>query len=257
MKFDVVIGNPPYQMPTGSKKLWPLFIKRGLQLVKDGGIVYLVTPTTWLNRKGRGAWQFMRDFDVVSLRANLCPWFPSVGTNPGAALIFKRPYGGQTLVDGEMSVDLHHDVLPVDHKNLNHETTDFLTKMSRHHMPVSSVSGDGPGWGDPSLSEEESETHKYETYYASSAKRRSVWSSEPRAGCGELKLVVGRYGNTKKTCEITRKGVGIMARYVTGSREELERLRDLITHPANIKWTALMASDAWTDPLYWISENPV
>ena len=42
MKFDVVIGNPPYQSDKRGLKLWPMFIERSLGLAD---IVALVTPT--------------------------------------------------------------------------------------------------------------------------------------------------------------------------------------------------------------------
>jgi len=256
MKFDVVIGNPPYQGANASNKLWPKFVEKSLQIVKDGGVVYLITPTTWINKKAGGAWKYFKNCDITHFTPNLLSWFPTVSTNPGAALIIKKPYSGSTTVDGGFTINLHNTLIPVDHKNLNLETIEFLGEMSENHTPVTPLKGDGPNWGDPTLSETPSETHKYETYYASSKKRRAVWSSEPRAGHGELKLIVGCYGNTLKTCEISTRGVGALAKYVTGDSDYLDYLQYLITHPANMRWTALMSSDAWTNPLYWISSKP-
>ena len=51
MKFDVVVGNPPYQSNESSgKKLWPLFIEKSFELLKPNGYLAMVTPATWLNR---------------------------------------------------------------------------------------------------------------------------------------------------------------------------------------------------------------
>jgi hypothetical protein len=49
MKFDVVIGNPPYNSGNDSKgnKLWPKFIFKFVELTKDGGYTCMVTPTGW------------------------------------------------------------------------------------------------------------------------------------------------------------------------------------------------------------------
>ena len=45
MKFDVVIGNPPYQKSTGSKhKIYPHFINKAVDVVKENGIVSLIVP---------------------------------------------------------------------------------------------------------------------------------------------------------------------------------------------------------------------
>ena len=48
-KFDVVVGNPPYQdsNKTNSDKLWPIFIEVGLSLLKKDGVISFITPDTW------------------------------------------------------------------------------------------------------------------------------------------------------------------------------------------------------------------
>ena len=53
MKFDCVVGNPPYNAPNESGKLgvstqiWPDFVERSLQSVVDGGHLCLVHPPAW------------------------------------------------------------------------------------------------------------------------------------------------------------------------------------------------------------------
>jgi hypothetical protein len=49
MKFDVLIGNPPFQHNSKSKgnKLWPKFIYKGYQLLKDSGHLAMITPSGW------------------------------------------------------------------------------------------------------------------------------------------------------------------------------------------------------------------
>lgn len=55
MKFDVVIGNPPYEATAedGRKdqanNLWSKFTHKGMNLVKDGGYFTFITPTSWLS----------------------------------------------------------------------------------------------------------------------------------------------------------------------------------------------------------------
>jgi hypothetical protein len=68
--FDIVIGNPPYlriqgiqqanpvaadyykkhyESATGSFDLYVIFIERGLQLIRDGGILNYINPDKWVN----------------------------------------------------------------------------------------------------------------------------------------------------------------------------------------------------------------
>jgi hypothetical protein len=56
MKFDVIIGNPPYQEKVGNKKtepLWNKFVKKSFEVSKDGGYVSLIHPTGWRDIEGK------------------------------------------------------------------------------------------------------------------------------------------------------------------------------------------------------------
>lgn len=44
MKFDVVIGNPPYQDTKGQNTLYPKFYAKAVKLTKKDGIVAMITP---------------------------------------------------------------------------------------------------------------------------------------------------------------------------------------------------------------------
>lgn len=52
MKFDVVIGNPPYQDPNNDKRmLWNQIIDKAVEVTADDGYIAMVNPTTWLTAK--------------------------------------------------------------------------------------------------------------------------------------------------------------------------------------------------------------
>jgi hypothetical protein len=50
-KFDIVIGNPPYQFPTkggnGQRDLWPKFVEKSFDIIKEYGYVSLIHPPKW------------------------------------------------------------------------------------------------------------------------------------------------------------------------------------------------------------------
>jgi type I restriction-modification system DNA methylase subunit len=55
MKFDVVLGNPPYQKQVGPKKteaIWPKFVEKSFEICKEGGYVSLIHPNGWRNVDG-------------------------------------------------------------------------------------------------------------------------------------------------------------------------------------------------------------
>ena len=56
MKFDCIIGNPPYQTKVGNRKtepLWHLFVKNSIESLQDGGYLCFVHPSGWRNVDGR------------------------------------------------------------------------------------------------------------------------------------------------------------------------------------------------------------
>lgn len=56
MKFDVLIGNDPYQEKVGPKKtepLWNKFFHKRISLLKEGGYLSLIHPSGWRNISGK------------------------------------------------------------------------------------------------------------------------------------------------------------------------------------------------------------
>ena len=58
MKFDVIVGNPPYQTQVGPSKtepMWDKFVKQSFEILNDEGYLILVHPSGWRNVDGRFA----------------------------------------------------------------------------------------------------------------------------------------------------------------------------------------------------------
>ena len=56
MKFDVIVGNPPYQMQVGPNKtetIWDKFVLKALKHLKNNGYLSLIHPSGWRNINGK------------------------------------------------------------------------------------------------------------------------------------------------------------------------------------------------------------
>jgi hypothetical protein len=118
MKFDVVIGNPPYQemKEDGTRKgkgvnLWSKFISLGMNIAKDGGKVAMITPTSWISPsidlsgqyKVNGEERLWNVFNSYSTYANVidvAKHFKGVGSTFGYFIVDKSKHDGLKFSDG-------------------------------------------------------------------------------------------------------------------------------------------------------------
>ena len=73
MKFDVIVGNPPYQDGSkegGQNKIYNLFSKKALDLVKPNGFVGFITPTSVLKKSKRFSLIGQKGLKAVNFLAN-------------------------------------------------------------------------------------------------------------------------------------------------------------------------------------------
>ena len=68
MKFDVIIGNPPYQdkVTSSGNTLWDKFVAQSLELVKDGGQLKFINPPRWRQPEDDLSYIY-KDYQLVSL----------------------------------------------------------------------------------------------------------------------------------------------------------------------------------------------
>lgn len=110
VKFDYIIGNPPYQGDKGNAKLYPYFYVSALSL---GKCVELIFPSAWQEPKNTNGLQLMNNSNIkqdkqivfIDNRHNV---FPSVsGAEWTNVVMWKKDYdnglGGsqRVLVDGQ------------------------------------------------------------------------------------------------------------------------------------------------------------
>lgn len=115
MKFDVTLGNPPFQDGSNTDKasrLWTRFWVKCLKLTKDDGIVSLITPVTWcspsadLKSKSEGyegvvrLWDIFDRFTSVADIDNVKQYFPGVGSTFGRVTVYKSGNEGLSFTNG-------------------------------------------------------------------------------------------------------------------------------------------------------------
>jgi hypothetical protein len=117
MKFDVIVGNPPFQESneSGERKdqasnLWSKFWSSSLKIATDKGIVALITPTSWLSPsadlKGtdryQGTARLWDIFNSFTSHANVVDveqHFKGVGSSFGYVVVDKGGHSGLTFSD--------------------------------------------------------------------------------------------------------------------------------------------------------------
>ena len=106
MKFDLVLGNPPYQHPTNGRwKLWVEFTDFAIQHTEVGGSIAMLTPTSWINAftgvellRAKGLISSMqivthKEVDVFDVSENIGYWVvhkPMIGQPVNNSGFFKK-----------------------------------------------------------------------------------------------------------------------------------------------------------------------
>ena len=83
LKFDFIIGNPPYncdgvkKVPTKTntnkkedgRTIWPEFMKKNISLLKDDGIMNVVIPSIWMKPDKAGMYDLLLKYQIEKLHA--------------------------------------------------------------------------------------------------------------------------------------------------------------------------------------------
>ena len=118
MKFDVIVGNYPYQESTAAatnKPIWDKFVDTSFKLCKDGGYVAAIHPPGWRNVGGKfvDVQDLLSSKDIIYLNVNSVETGKKVfgATTPFDYYVCKNDtYNGTTIISTEDDVILNYDI---------------------------------------------------------------------------------------------------------------------------------------------------
>jgi len=103
MKFDVIVGNPPYQSGNGEKggarSLWRKFIKKSFELIGKDGYVALVCPGFPHNTADLGTY-FTNNTPLI-LENDATSYFPTIGSEIKYWVVQEGKHNKDFIVDGK------------------------------------------------------------------------------------------------------------------------------------------------------------
>lgn len=115
-KFDVVIGNPPYQDPNNKRSpLWQKFVKKSFDLTKDSGHISLIHPSSW-RKPEHELFEMFKDNNLKYLEihdgADGQKTF-GAGTRYDWYILEKKTYSGITTIVDESGCKVSKDITKI------------------------------------------------------------------------------------------------------------------------------------------------
>ncbi len=141
MKFDVVVGNPPYQVSEekrginggSNKKLWMKFLYLSLDLLKQNGFLAILVPNSWAagaknpHTKENIFQDIIRKKNILQIQMDLSEYF-NVGIGISSIVLQNTERKSKTIkVEGTQIAIDNFDMLP---KKINENLISVLEKIN-------------------------------------------------------------------------------------------------------------------------------
>jgi hypothetical protein len=141
MKFDVVIGNPPYQAPKkGDYSFWARFVDSGHKLLNDNGCMAMIIPAGWMsptNDIRQGQRSVMRGIFAKENTSyiNIDPdlgkkHFPGIGQKFTWFVLEKGQYVSTKIDFGNSVIDVDLSSMAMLAKDTDSINVSILSKLS-------------------------------------------------------------------------------------------------------------------------------
>jgi len=123
MKFDVVVGNPPYNEASqsdkhttkqkGARNVWTYFFEVFSTSIKSDGFISFITPNHWLRDTNKVKQCMMKGEIVWAETADIKRHFPNIGSTFTAWLWSPKQEKGHTVFCNGVPVNISQNLIPL------------------------------------------------------------------------------------------------------------------------------------------------
>lgn len=157
LKFDVIVGNPPFQTPSNSylngalrkgsgKKMYEKIIERVLSFLQVGGHLCFISPLNLWSGSNSVYRKIVDKYFVKYIYLNIKKWFPNVGQNLKMCFfVISNEKPEKTIIESDVTqeIELKH-INPVEDWNpenvllletyLTHKTKRFIRTSDKNKL---------------------------------------------------------------------------------------------------------------------------
>lgn len=271
MKFDVILGNPPYQASTagGERKdqaanLWSKITHKCVEkLLKDDGVISLVIPNSWMSPsadigKGSSGTRFFesyfKKYNTTAINVDECAkHFPGVGSSFTYFVMQKTEKTAAvteiTTPDAKFNVDLRTiKFLP---KRVSPVTLSINKKVLESGKPLFGFTNNNQPDCRVETVKEETKKFKVPAYHTG-AKGGTYWYIEkPITSANKAKVIISISGNYKPYYDaggMSFTGMCIVY-YLTGT-DTMESIKSILESKLWKYVIAINTLTGWLSPVF-------
>jgi len=233
MKFDYIVGNPPYQYPKGaetSRKLYIDITAKVIPLLKKTGVLSFITPMAILNNGSKNTVYNLIKDNIYEVDMDIDKQF-----NVGQRIIlwnmrtFPREGKIKLLRDDEITYKESISKICLEKDEILIEILDKVNykKNNRAHLKINDTSNE-KGMLGSELSLEKDDEYNIEVI-SSSQRNRIKYAKDVSKQTKEIRIIIPMQGGYRNGCEISDKpysnGLMINSSRSVYSLDELENMK--------------------------------